>query len=100
MGFVLDQTIREYCPFLQLDLKLIWRNKRTKMQVFISLAMILYGLIFYGMDAYGQTSTIFLFVGNFMTGYSYQILANLFRLGTVNIIGNDDVSKHSSSKIS
>ena len=55
-------------PFLQLDLKLIWRNKRTKMQVFISLAMILYGLIFYGIDAYGQTSTIFLFVGIFMTG--------------------------------
>ena len=55
-------------PFLQLDLKLIWRNKRTKMQVFISLAMILYGLFFYSMDAYGQTSTIFLFVGIFMTG--------------------------------
>ncbi|EAR02750.1 DUF5687 family protein [Maribacter sp. HTCC2170] len=58
----------DIAPFLQLDLKLIWRNKRTKMQVFISLAMILYGLIFYGMDAYGQTSTIFLFVGIFMTG--------------------------------
>ena len=38
------------------------------MQVFISLAMILYGLIFYGMDAYGETSTIYLFVGIFMTG--------------------------------
>jgi len=55
-------------PFLQLDLKLIWRNKRTKMQVFISLAMILYGLIFYGMDTYGDTSTIYVFVGIFMTG--------------------------------
>ncbi|MCP4974566.1 MAG: hypothetical protein GY931_00260 [Maribacter sp.] len=58
----------DIAPFLQLDLKLIWRNKRTKMQVFISLAMILYGLIFYGMDAYGETSTIYLFVGIFMTG--------------------------------
>ena len=58
----------DIAPYLQLDLKLIWRNKRTKMQVFISLAMILYGLIFYTMDAYGETSTIYLFVGIFMTG--------------------------------
>lgn len=55
-------------PFLQLDLKLIWRNKRTKTQVFMSLAMIFYGLIFYGMDSYGQTSSMFVFVGIFMTG--------------------------------
>jgi len=55
-------------PFLQLDMKLIWRNKRTKMQFFISFAMIFYGLIFYGMDTYGATSTIYLFVGIFMTG--------------------------------
>lgn len=58
----------DIAPFLQLDLKLIWRNKRTKMQVFISLAMILYGLIFYNMGTYGQTSAIYLFVGIFMTG--------------------------------
>ncbi len=58
----------DIAPFLRLDLKLIWRNKRTKMQVFISLAMILYGLIFYSMDTYGETSTIYLFVGIFMTG--------------------------------
>ncbi|TFG74076.1 MAG: hypothetical protein E4H26_08705, partial [Flavobacteriales bacterium] len=55
-------------PFVQLDLKLIWRNKRTKMQAFISLAMILYGLIFYSTGDYGPTSTIFVFVGIFMTG--------------------------------
>ncbi|MEX0274042.1 MAG: DUF5687 family protein [Flavobacteriaceae bacterium] len=55
-------------PFLQLDMKLIWRNKRTKMQVFISLAMVLYGLIFYGMDSYGPTSIIYMFVGIFITG--------------------------------
>ena len=55
-------------PFLQLDLKLIWRNKRTKTQVFISLAMILYGLFFYSQDMYGSTSAIFAFVGIFITG--------------------------------
>lgn len=58
----------DIAPFLRLDLKLIWRNKRTKMQVFISLTMILYGLIFYGIDTYGETSTIYLVVGIFMTG--------------------------------
>ncbi|MBC6997523.1 DUF5687 family protein [Cytophaga sp. FL35] len=55
-------------PFLQLDLKLIWRNKRTKTQVFISLAMILYGLIFYTMKDFGPTSPMLVFVGIFMTG--------------------------------
>ena len=55
-------------PFLQLDLKLIWRNKRTKMQVFISLAMVFYGLFFYAMGDYGPTSALFAFVGIFMTG--------------------------------
>ncbi|WP_072989701.1 DUF5687 family protein [Pseudozobellia thermophila] len=55
-------------PFLQLDLKLIWRNKRTKTQVFISLAMILYGLVFYTMEDFGPTSTMLVFVGIFMTG--------------------------------
>ena len=55
-------------PFLQLDLKLIWRNKRTKTQVFLSLAMIFYGLFFYSQGIYGTTSAIFAFVGIFITG--------------------------------
>jgi len=58
----------DIAPFMQLDLKLIWRNKRTKMQAFMSLAMVFYGLIFYGMDTYGPTSSIYVFVGIFMTG--------------------------------
>lgn len=55
-------------PFLQLDMKLIWRNKRTKMQTFISLAMVLYGLVFYIMEDFGSTSPMLVFVGIFMTG--------------------------------
>ncbi len=55
-------------PFLKLDLKLIWRNKRTKTQVFISLAMIFYGLIFYTMGDFGPNSPMMVFVGIFMTG--------------------------------
>ena len=38
------------------------------MQVFISLAMVLYGLIFYTMDDFGPQSPMLVFVGIFMTG--------------------------------
>ena len=55
-------------PFLQLDLKLIWRNKRTKTQVFMSLAFVFYGLLFYGMEDMGMGSGMLVFVGIFMTG--------------------------------
>ncbi len=55
-------------PFVRLDLRLIWRNKRTRTQAFISLAMVLYGLIFYGMDDFGSASAMFVFVGIFITG--------------------------------
>ncbi len=58
----------DIAPFLQLDLRLIWRNKRTKTQVFLSLAMVFYGLIFYNMEAYTSSSPIFVFVGIFITG--------------------------------
>jgi len=55
-------------PFLQLDLKLIWRNKRTKTQVFISLAMVFYGLIFYLNDTYSSMTYMMVFCGIFITG--------------------------------
>ncbi len=58
----------DIAPFLQLDLRLIWRNKRTKTQVFLSIAMIFYGLYFYTMDGIGATSSMKVFVGIFITG--------------------------------
>ena len=58
----------DVAPFMQLDLRLIWRNKRTKTQVFMSLAMVFYGLVFYSMDSYGSTSSMLVFVGIFITG--------------------------------
>ncbi|MGX1928099.1 DUF5687 family protein [Flagellimonas sp. 2504JD4-2] len=54
--------------FLQLDLKMIWRNKRTKAQVFISLLFVFYGLIFYLQDVYASMVPMFAFLGIFMTG--------------------------------
>ena len=58
----------DMAPFLQLDLKLIWRNKRTKMQVWISLLFVFYGLIFYTQEIYADMVVMHVFLGIFMTG--------------------------------
>ncbi|UZH56614.1 hypothetical protein JRG66_07110 [Salinimicrobium tongyeongense] len=55
-------------PFLQLDLKLIWRNKRPKTLIYISLLILGYGMIFYPQDTYQDMPSVFVFVGIFMTG--------------------------------
>lgn len=54
--------------FLQLDLKMIWRNKRTKTQVWISLLFVFYGLIFYTQEIYAEMKAMHCFLGIFMTG--------------------------------
>ncbi|MFA7446055.1 MAG: DUF5687 family protein, partial [Flavobacteriaceae bacterium] len=55
-------------PFLQLDLKLIWRNKRPKTTVWMSLLFLAYGLFFYPNDSYSNTPAFFVFIGIFITG--------------------------------
>ncbi|MBE7641485.1 hypothetical protein GUB10_14185 [Salegentibacter sp. BLCTC] len=54
-------------PFLQLDLKLIWRNKRPKTTIYMSLLLLGYGLFIYPGDMYGHPA-MYVFVGVFMTG--------------------------------
>ena len=58
----------EMGSFLQLDLKMIWRNKRTKSQVYISLLFVFYGLLFYTQEMYSSMMPMKAFVGIFMTG--------------------------------
>ena len=58
----------EMGSFLQLDLKMIWRNKRTKSQVYISILFVFYGLVFYTQDMYSSMMPMKAFVGIFMTG--------------------------------
>ena len=58
----------DIAPFLQLDLKLIWRNKRPKTTIFLSLLIMGYGLIFYPNEIYHNMPGIYVFVGIFMTG--------------------------------
>ncbi|MFL0352914.1 DUF5687 family protein [Xanthomarina sp. GH4-25] len=55
-------------PFMQLDLKLIWRNKRPRSSVFILVIGLLYGLFFYPNPAYQDKPWMFAFVGIFVTG--------------------------------
>ena len=55
-------------PFMQLDLKLIWRNKRPRSSVFILIVGLLYGLFFYPNPVYQDMPWMFAFVGIFVTG--------------------------------
>ncbi|MBO3115203.1 hypothetical protein J4050_00495 [Winogradskyella sp. DF17] len=58
----------DIAPFMQLDLKLIWRNKRTKSSVFIMVIGLLYGLFFYPQEIYRDLVWIYPFIGIFVTG--------------------------------
>ncbi|WP_417865385.1 DUF5687 family protein [Xanthomarina gelatinilytica] len=55
-------------PFMQLDLKLIWRNKRPRSSIFILVIGLLYGLFFYPNPVYQDQSWMFAFIGIFVTG--------------------------------
>ena len=55
-------------PFLQQDLKLIWRNKRPKSTIFICFIFLAYGLLFYPNETYQGMPAWFVFVGIFITG--------------------------------
>ncbi|GAA4309965.1 DUF5687 family protein [Pontixanthobacter gangjinensis] len=72
-----EVNIREYgwtkrfgsiAPFLQQDIKLIWRNKRPKATIYMSLLLLGYGLLFYPNDTYQGMPAFFVFVGIFITG--------------------------------
>lgn len=58
----------DIAPFMQLDLKLIWRNKRTKSSVWMLVLGLLYGLFFYPQPTYQNMPWFFVFIGVFATG--------------------------------
>ncbi|NNC49641.1 MAG: hypothetical protein HKO01_03800 [Flaviramulus sp.] len=58
----------DIAPFMQLDLKLIWRNKRTKSSVWMLAIGLLYGLFFYPQPTYQGLPWFFVFIGVFSTG--------------------------------
>ncbi len=58
----------EIAPFLQLDLKLIWRNKRPRTTVFMSFIFLLYGLMIYSNPSRNGESFLFVVIGILMSG--------------------------------
>lgn len=58
----------DIAPFMQLDLKLLWRNKRPRSSVFILVMGLFYGLFFYPQEIYANTPFIYIIVGIFVTG--------------------------------
>lgn len=59
----------DIAPFMQLDLKLIWRNKRTKSMAMLMVIGLLYGLFFYPQPVYRDMEFMFAFIGVFSTGF-------------------------------
>ena len=55
-------------PFMQLDLKLLWRNKRPRSSIFILIIGLLYGLFFYPQPMYRDMVWLYGFIGVFVTG--------------------------------
>jgi hypothetical protein len=62
------KSFGDIAPFMQLDLKLIWRNKRTKSSVWMLAIGLLYGLFFYPQPTYQNMPWFFVFIGVFSTG--------------------------------
>ena len=58
----------DVAPFIKNDLRLMWRNKRTKSSSFILLIGLLYGLFFYPNPMYADKEYFYIFIGIFSTG--------------------------------
>ena len=66
--FLWTRKFGDLAPYIQQDLKMIWRNKRPKTAVYMSLLLLGYGLLFYPNETYNEIPVFFIFVGIFMTG--------------------------------
>ena len=58
----------DIAPFMQLDIRLMLRNKRPRSSLFILLIGLLYGLFFYPNPIYQDMEWLFIFIGIFVTG--------------------------------
>ena len=62
------RSFGDVAPFMQLDLKLLWRNKRTRSSLWMLAMGLLYGLMFYPDQKYMEIPWMYAFVGIFVTG--------------------------------
>ncbi len=58
----------EMAPFMKNEIRLIWRNKRTKTVFLMSFIFVLYGLIFFPQKTYQEMPAMLVFASMFVTG--------------------------------
>ncbi len=58
----------EMAPFIKNEIRLIWRNKRTKTVFLMSFLFVLYGLIFFPQKTYQDMPAMLVFASLFVTG--------------------------------
>ncbi len=58
----------DMAPFIKNEIRLIWRNKRTKTVFLMSFAFVLYGLIFFTQKTYEDMPGLLIFASLFITG--------------------------------
>ena len=58
----------DVAPFIKNDIRLIWRNKRTKTVFLMSFLFLFYGLIFFTNDTYAKMPAMLMFASLFVTG--------------------------------
>ena len=58
----------EMAPFIKNEIRLIWRNKRTKTVFLMSFLFVMYGLIFFPQETYQKMPAMLVFASLFVTG--------------------------------
>ncbi|QTD36515.1 hypothetical protein JL193_10180 [Polaribacter batillariae] len=58
----------DVAPFIKNDMRLIWRNKRTKTVFLMSFLFLFYGLIFFTQKTYQEMPAMLMFAALFVTG--------------------------------
>ncbi|OAD46306.1 DUF5687 family protein [Polaribacter atrinae] len=58
----------DVAPFIKNDIRLIWRNKRTKTVFLMSFLFLFYGLIFFTNKTYAEMPAMLIFASLFITG--------------------------------
>lgn len=62
------EKLGDVAPFIKNDLRLMWRNKRTKSSIWMVAVGLLYGLFFYPNPVYASMDFMYVLVGIFSTG--------------------------------
>ena len=58
----------DVAPFIKNDIRLIWRNKRTKTVFLMSFLFLFYGLVFFTQETYREMPAMLIFAALFVTG--------------------------------